>query len=152
MWLLFQSTLPQGERLRSLLRVCCNLDFNPRSHKGSDSFLMAITILNWISIHAPTRGATFIFLTYNSQSKFQSTLPQGERPSYHTILHLIIYFNPRSHKGSDHNGFLYYLVVVISIHAPTRGATLIVCVARYTSTISIHAPTRGATCGNCWHG
>ena len=34
---------------------------------------------------------------------FQSTLPQGERQLYSAyILSNILYFNPRSHKGSDH--------------------------------------------------
>ena len=79
-----------------------------------------------ISIHAPTRGATqtdFLCLdtkeNFNPRShkgsddglfsqvlsirQFQSTLPQGERP-----------YDPFS--GVDHPG--------ISIHAPTRGATL----------------------------
>ena len=33
----------------------------------------------------------------------------------------------------------------ISIHAPTRGATLIGIIIKWSGTISIHAPTRGAT-------
>ncbi len=43
----------------------------------------------------------------------------------------------------------------ISIHAPTRGATLFTMPFRHGPCISIHAPTRGATCcgmiccGNC---
>ena len=34
---------------------------------------------------------------------------------------------------------------VISIHAPTRGATNRILQRQYMKTISIHAPTRGAT-------
>ena len=37
--------------------------------------------------------------------------------------------------------------VVISIHAPTRGATTLLNHVSYFSSISIHAPTRGATDG-----
>ena len=33
----------------------------------------------------------------------------------------------------------------ISIHAPTRGATLATAILPFTVCISIHAPTRGAT-------
>ncbi len=123
--LLFQSTLPQGERRRAE-RWCSGgckisihaptrgatcmsrkhhmlyLDFNPRSHKGSDDNSLIFRNCDNISIHAPTRGATrcagrtanFILfqstlpqgerrllgLQPMSKAKFQSTLPQGERP------------------------------------------------------------------------
>ena len=77
-------------------------DFNPRSHEGSDD-----GVKNWeqnltISIHAPTRGATFRILVPNLCKRFQSTLPRGER-----LLDTI----------------LAHLTKIISIHAPTRGAT-----------------------------
>ncbi len=146
--LVFQSTLPRGERH---LQMPALLEATP------------------ISIHAPTRGAT-------SES--------GRNPL------LSANFNPRSHEGSDHNhkwfpkhkhGFQSTLprgerlmqmrILVskgaISIHAPTRGATLtaleIYLFTSFQSTlprgerqnklgllveflkISIHAPTRGAT-------
>ena len=67
-------------------------------------------------------------------------------------------FNPRSHKGSD--GVFCWLHEQqgkISIHAPTRGATILrhelIHAFLY---ISIHAPTRGATkwipcCGQSAH-
>ena len=78
-------------------------DFNPRSHKGSDLF-------------SPRR--------FSKYSRFQSTLPQGERP-----------------------GLISYGIYLqfISIHAPTRGATDPSPRIRMTHPISIHAPTRGAT-------
>ena len=78
------------------------------------------------------------------------------------------YFNPRSHEGSDVDNFSEQLLLfIISIHAPTRGATLWcawnrhrfqyfnprshegsdgnkhICAPEHD--ISIHAPTRGAT-------
>ena len=59
-----------------------------------------------------------------SEKEFQSTLPQEER------------------RGQpDHNLESY----VISIHAPTRGATVAVFLFGQIGRISIHAPTRGAT-------
>ena len=122
-----------------------------------------------ISIHAPTRGATSAVLllpvatsNFNPRShegsdlrqsastcqkSFQSTLPRGERQAADSI---------QARKG------------IISIHAPTRGATKQYRAktnvnAKFQSTlprgerlpvqinilpalfISIHAPTRGAT-------
>ena len=55
-------------------------------------------------------------------------------------------FNPRSHERSDIvlDGDMD-MDTVISIHAPTRGATTIGCGIISPSLISIHAPTRGAT-------
>ena len=87
------------------------------------------------------------------------------------------YFNPRSHKGSDVDLTLsqaFFEVFqstlpqgerpaasctstaspAISIHAPTRGATLVADAVNQAVSISIHAPTRGATIpghGHLWH-
>ena len=77
------------------------------------------------------------------------------------------YFNPRSHKGSDKDRAVWPGCRLISIHAPTRGATVDVSMFSLMDTfqstlpqgerpgltqrrlpqpqISIHAPTRGAT-------
>ena len=124
------------------------MDFNPRSHKGSDV----------IYYPAPRDKGNFNPRSHKgSDSKlavflrpsciFQSTLPQGERPC-------------------THEEFLKRYV--ISIHAPTRGATFVPfgslqLTRSFQSTlpqgerrvakalqsiftgISIHAPTRGAT-------
>ena len=57
-------------------------------------------------------------------------------------------FNPRSHEGSD-NGYRDQVrAAAISIHAPTRGATVSRYSERDFTFISIHAPTRGATCSS----
>ena len=122
---------------------------------------------------------------------FQSTLPQGERLLWIALnVNKKIHFNPRSHKGSDRKitslvdaFFLFQSTlpqgerhwvcrqcityVTISIHAPTRGATISMMAFRASMRnfnprshkgsdrdrggiaavhdISIHAPTRGAT-------
>ena len=126
-------------------------------------------ILVCISIHAPTRGAT-----------------SARRPESYRLL----YFNPRSHEGSDqycniafhpvtqfqstlprgerlHSDCNLAIQLLISIHAPTRGATTYKPVCYWSKyyfnprshegsdsatpptplyrIISIHAPTRGAT-------
>ena len=79
-------------------------------------------------------------------SIFQSTLPQGERQTAHCTVHTSADFNPRSHKGSDDEEKLKSLLeTLISIHAPTRGATGSRAGHDPRAPISIHAPTRGAT-------
>ena len=58
--------------------------------------------------------------------KFQSTLPREERPVRRYSLPLIsVNFNPRSHERSDETYKTLYISDLISIHAPTRGATLL---------------------------
>ena len=54
-------------------------------------------------------------------------------------------FNPRSHERSDRRRASSYDVPLISIHAPTRGATSYIKHLEFDGKISIHAPTRGAT-------
>ena len=54
-------------------------------------------------------------------------------------------FNPRSYKRSDLIIYHRQKQLTISIHAPTRGATLLVKLMPMLWVISIHAPTRGAT-------
>ena len=120
---LFQSTLPQGERLGLAWRSLHDINFNPRSHKGSDvedlynNDDISISIhaptrgatnlpfrkyhLTLISIHAPTRGATIFPSFICTGVVFQSTLPQGERLTKRFLNKISLYFNPRSHKGSD---------------------------------------------------
>ena len=80
-------------------------NFNPRSHERSDHFCLETAPANTISIHAPTRGATFLcYCVSNISHQFQSTLPREERREEG--------ISAPSRKG-------------ISIHAPTRGATQI---------------------------
>ena len=105
-----------------------------------------------ISIHAPTRGATYTGANYDEfQTIFQSTLPQGERPISGASGGTVQLFQSTLPQGERRlldsiveGGF------IISIHAPTRGATSEIvncrCSIRY---ISIHAPTRGATVLSC---
>ena len=54
-------------------------------------------------------------------------------------------FNPRTHTGCDFIRSVKHLIVRVSIHAPTRGATHGSRRSPARSVVSIHAPTRGAT-------
>ena len=122
--IIFQSTLPQEER-----RKLCSDGSMPKR----------------ISIHAPTRGATFSRFGLPGSYQFQSTLPQEERPRPVHSAPWHHYFNPRSHKRSDAAHRHQKPRQNISIHAPTRGATMIDTRFVILDPISIHAPTRGAT-------
>ena len=97
--------------------------FNPRSHEGSDSIIIRALSDSEISIHAPTKGATFIEFLCAGSSKFQSTLPRRERLMSVSAHLTHPDFNPRSHEGSDEPVLIYDFCPVISIHAPTKGAT-----------------------------
>ena len=55
----------------------------------------------WVSIHAPTRGATAAV----------------------SLAFVLGGFNPRAHAGRDKQVELHILRLQVSIHAPTRGAT-----------------------------
>ena len=101
--LLFQSTLPRGERRAASGRAANSLGhFNPRSHEGSDPLFPV----------AP--GSTGNF---NPRSHEGSDYNTGEK------VKAICYFNPRSHEGSDKFICVLHPTGWISIHAPTRGAT-----------------------------
>ena len=120
----FQSTRPRGARRSWKIHTQLLRRFNPRAHAGRDltgknnalNFYVSIhaptrgatkdlyfTQQVWhVSIHAPTRGAT----TFNNQmdikEQFQSTRPRGARPPCDTsIRRSRRSFNPRAHAGRD---------------------------------------------------
>ena len=121
----FQSTLPREER-RVKLCIC------PSSHLFQSTlpreerlyFFSKAPSTSIISIHAPTRGATSTTsVLVSSLYSFQSTLPREERQHPQCRLLSQVYFNPRSHERSDDGRIFSKSRKVISIHAPTRGAT-----------------------------
>ena len=99
---------------------------------------------------------------------FQSTLPRRERPNHYAICIILYYFNPRSREGSDGSSHDVYKTLcqfqstlprrerqldtsriddnlLISIHAPAKGATYHLAKIITFDYISIHAPAKGAT-------
>ena len=120
----FQSTHPRGVRLGAIFQGWSDPNFNPRTHVGCDGQLM--------------KG-------FASTGEFQSTHPRGVRPGCTPRPLRPCYFNPRTHVGCDQKVSDPSIIQIISIHAPTWGATsmpMSMCRARM---ISIHAPTWGAT-------
>ena len=101
----FQSTRPRGARRRRKNGKCCRIYVSihapTRGATGQHGEIGEIHIE--VSIHAPTRGAT------------------GARPGDLTLSDR---FNPRAHAGRDlHGGAVGADRAAVSIHAPTRGAT-----------------------------
>ena len=144
--LIFQFTLPREERRQVQAQPLTLQNFNPRSHERSDhitqSFVFRFFNFNprshersdhfqrtlWrllchISIHAPTRGATSPGTTPLRWHWFQYTLPREERHITPEQWEQLKNFNTRSHERSDNYIPDEFKSYIISIHAPTRGAT-----------------------------
>ena len=99
-------------------------NFNPRSHERSD-FPGDIVISDKLLFQStlpreerpPKQEDGWLEVI------FQSTLPREERQFMPTFSASQNDFNPRSHERSDYEMLLYAYPALISIHAPTRGAT-----------------------------
>ena len=168
--ILFQSTLPREERHFWVIHKGYNFYISihapTRGATPNASISQCCNVV--ISIHAPTRGATArLAVRVHILLEFQSTLPREERLLLSACFLALSNFNPRSHERSDVFRLVCKSKIRISIHAPTRGATIrvveIVLCLLFQSTlpreerplppalsspgaiISIHAPTRGAT-------
>ena len=152
--LVFQSTLPHGERPGYNRLRAVESYFNPRSRTGSDrGAVLCIVPPDYFNPRSRTGSDVVVNIIVAIGDVFQSTLPHGERPS---------------------DGCKVGLIAAISIHAPARGATFVnpCCLLQFRefqSTlphgerlrrtnrrhnnrhISIHAPARGATGGLYLH-
>ena len=65
----------------------------------------------------------------HTSARFQSTPPQGGRPISALMPNCTASFNPRPHKGGDKNWQSQFDITNVSIHAPTRGATLYITIS-----------------------
>ena len=94
--------------------------------RGATICLAKETCHSCVSIHAPTRGATnhqYIYLIFFDL--FQSTLPRGERPTASQMFHVPVEFQSTLLRGErPYDVFLSSQPYLVSIHAPTRGATI----------------------------
>ena len=121
-------------------------DFNPRSHEGSDKKSRKGRSVYQISIHAPTKGATAppqlsngaFDISIHAPTKgatkledkktscklFQSTLPRRERlPISNERSRKITFQSTLPRRERQSRAYQYCLWAIISIHAPTKGAT-----------------------------
>ena len=100
--------------------------FNSRAHTGRDGKFGEIPISLVVSIHAPAQGATYRADVLGTSGGVSIHAPaQGAIPRCSSSPGVRSSFNPRAHAGRDqlivsHGGHLR----LVSIHAPTQGATL----------------------------
>ena len=122
----FQSTHPHGVRhISTEISMSFILCFNPRTHTGCDGIIYptSIAINRFQSTHPHgVRLNSSYFLP--SQTWFQSTHPHGVRLSRISVYLVSHSFNPRTHTGCDMPYLSFIVRMDVSIHAPTRGATL----------------------------
>ena len=99
-----------------------------------------------ISIHAPVKGATLLFLFKILSGEYFNPRSR-EGSDYYTARRATCVqdFNPRSREGSDDVRRVMLWVQGISIHAPVKGATDGHGRGIGRRGISIHAPVKGAT-------
>ncbi len=120
----FQSTRPRGARPQPELCVLITAGFNPRAHAERDGLGRCRLLICTVSIHAPTRSATSTPPVANAFMKFQSTRPRGARPNWVLFSRFFYGFNPRAHAERDIHHVRVLAIKPVSIHAPTRSATL----------------------------
>ena len=146
---MFQSTLPRGERLTGMLTAPSPVSFNPRSHEGSDLSLRISALTAFVFQSTLPRGERQnIAVRPRGFHRFQSTLPRGERRRFPHAVLLRHSFNPRSHEGSDGSTERFYCRWIKFQSTLPRGERLDFCSGWCSGKIvSIHAPTRGATSG-----
>ena len=166
---MFQSTLPRRERRGCLGRENSQKNgFNPRSHEGSDTKGVSLPKYFIVSIHAPTKGATDRLPSAAAgMDGFNPRSHEGSDRTRSRSCSSGNGFNPRSHEGSDPPNWCTIYPFIVSIHAPTKGATSTArtdcfgtvgfnprshegsdSAASFPSNVvrvSIHAPTKGAT-------
>ena len=128
----------------------CFRSFNPRTHEGCDIFFSATlrSKVEFQSTH-PRRVRLLLPHPCTGTVVFQSTHPRGVR-HVHTVLP-----SPMSRFQSTHPRGVRPQVgryqdshKHVSIHAPTKGATLRLLLLDRVLAVSIHAPTKGATCSS----
>ena len=122
----FQSTHPHGVRRAAVARI-----YRP----------------GCVSIHAPSRGATCEDVRNTILViKFQSTHPHGVRPTPELMPIARTAFQSTHPHGVRHRArIVWFIPFFVSIHAPSRGATLESDAELRDAYVSIHAPSRGAT-------
>ena len=103
--------------------------------------------LQRVSIHAPGRGATMFALAKSIQSpKFQFTHPGGVRRRAMEEIRKQYKFQFTHPGGVRQQGARWLILgLIVSIHAPGRGATERWSAGAGRCGVSIHAPGRGAT-------
>ena len=141
----FQFTRPRGARPARDRGSQAHGCFNSRAHGGRDSPNLTDGVFGWVSIHAPTGGATTFPDRSLSLNQFQFTRPRGARPALFRPGDEAGEFQFTRPRGARQLPRARAGVHPVSIHAPTGGATSCPCNMADITIVSIHAPTGGAT-------
>ena len=121
----FNSRAHTGRDQRPASAIRDLIGFNSRAHTGRDGrHRRRRQGHRAVSIHAPTRGATIGNGGNYLASEFQFTRPHGARPYWSNHSATSSSFNSRAHTGRDGSSGQARACAGVSIHAPTRGATL----------------------------
>ena len=121
--------------------------FNPRPHTRGDTIRRFDASGLDVSIHAPTRGATYIDKTHVVKYLVSIHAPtRGATAHAALVTHTFSSFNPRPHAGGDSSSSITDVASVSFQSTPPRGGRHKVRLSATThSVVSIHAPARGAT-------
>ena len=144
LWIFQFTPLREGRPARRP-PACRACDFNSRPSARGDEKNVKAQKKQLISIHAPPRGATTKQYPQTIADLFQFTPLREGRRSRSARRVRPSYFNSRPSARGDGTDREYIAQIMISIHAPPRGATVKEWVFEHYSLISIHAPPRGAT-------
>ena len=120
----FQSTHPRGVRRRRVRGPYSEVNFNPRTHVGCDRSSNTNGIRSCLFQSTHPRGVRRDIISLQPLlENFNPRTHVGCDPLAFILMPYFEHFNPRTHVGCD--GIIYDLVSleVISIHAPTWGAT-----------------------------
>ena len=165
----FQSTRPRGARRCTLSAARLLRCFNPRAREGRDAGdIYTYGDRNYVSIHAPARGATVVrptsepgrLVSIHAPARGATTTAGVAVANSRVSIHApargattapapadpgAACFNPRAREGRDNGAVSVQNPIAVSIHAPARGATELVLGRVQNIGVSIHAPARGAT-------
>ena len=120
--------------------------FNPRPHMGGDLPGLRDDIKTIVSIHAPTWGATCSSSVINScNSCFNPRPHMGGDSLFHSQTPTTICFNPRPHMGGDDGVKKHFKTTQSFNPRPHMGGDAGASKSQRAWMVSIHAPTWGAT-------
>ena len=143
---LFQFTRPRGARRLSTCTHHTLARFNSRAHEGRDALRHSWPHRPFLFQFTRPRGARLrMAFQLQRMLEFQFTRPRGARLTSALEKANEASFNSRAHEGRDLKVRTVPEKSMVSIHAPTRGATPHGVPVATHAGVSIHAPTRGAT-------
>ena len=97
--------------------------FNPRTHTGCDLYNTICSIISSSFNPRTHTGCDQTFTLPPLSASFQSTHPHRVRPFIVILFCPCFGFNPRTHTGCDALDASELSKFLVSIHAPTQGAT-----------------------------